>query len=85
MREWINVKNKLPDHATNVLALTKKGAIAVVIYIDNKKVMNELRKMGVDVPKSEGIGFSFISQENKEMELHGVTHWQYLPKPPGGN
>jgi hypothetical protein len=82
MNEWIPIDKKLPRHATHVLALTVKGAMAVVIYIDNKTAMNELRMKGVDVPKSEDVGFSFCSQEKNGETVNGVTHWQYLPKAP---
>jgi hypothetical protein len=83
MREWINVKDKLPDHHSIVLVCSKKG-IGVATFVESLKMNETLWKTGygneaVDVKKNP---YFFASQEVKQHTFNNVEYWMELPERP---
>ncbi len=85
---WINVKNKLPDHNQIVLVFAKTmrgiNGYGVATFVDSVK-MNESLSKGpyahecVDVSLNP---YYFVSQEVKQHTFNNVSHWMPLPEEP---
>jgi hypothetical protein len=79
---WINIKEKRPNHKDTVLARSPKG-FCVVVFIDSKIMNADLMKTPyanecVDIKKHP---YYFVSQEIKQHTLDNVTHWLELEHP----
>lgn len=80
---WINVKDKLPQHHDIILVCNQKG-IGVAVFVDSIKMNENLRMRGygneaVDTNKNP---YYFCSQEVKQNTYDNVTHWMKLPDKP---
>ena len=79
---WINIKNRWPEHHKTVLACTPKG-FCVVVFINSKNMNEELSKTQyahecVDIEKHP---YYFMSHEIKRHSLDNVTHWCEIEEP----
>lgn len=79
---WVNVKERLPEHHETILAFSPQG-FCVVVFVDSRHVNENLAKHGylnecVDLEKNP---YYFCSQERKGHTLADVTHWANLEHP----
>jgi Protein of unknown function (DUF551) len=83
MNEWINIKDKLPNHHETILARTTKG-FCVCVFVDTNEMNKTLRANGYPEEQwnANTKPYSFCSQEIRGNVLNGVTHWMPLPSPP---
>lgn len=81
MNNWINIKDKLPNHMETVLALHEKGNQIVMIFVSHR-LMNKKLKLNNLPTNSDENGYSFSSQEISGNTLKGITHWMPLPELP---
>ncbi len=78
--KWNSVTNKLPKHHELVLAVSRRGTCAVVIFVDNEQIFQGLMMRNIQVPHEQREGYSFCSQELPGNVFENVTHWAYIPK-----
>ncbi len=86
--EWINVKDRLPNHQQIILvfAKTQRGVngYGVATFVDSIRMNEELSNGPyanecVDVNKHP---YYFVSQEVRQHTFNNVSHWMPLPSPP---
>jgi uncharacterized protein DUF551 len=84
MNEWINPKDRLPNHNETILVVTNKGGYCVSIFVDTIEMNKVLGSKGFpeELWKPDEKPYSFCSQERNGMILNGVTHWMHLPEKP---
>lgn len=78
---WINVKERLPQHQQRVLAQAKSGR-CYVEFCDSIKMNEELVKNGYanECVNTSIHPYYFCSTTHKGHTLNNVTHWLPVPE-----
>ncbi|HMG15913.1 MAG TPA: DUF551 domain-containing protein [Saprospiraceae bacterium] len=79
---WTSIKDKLPKHEEVVYVFTEHGNQFVCLFIDGKKMTDELIMRNVLVPELDKSKPYFCSLENHGNYITTATHWMPLFKGP---
>jgi len=81
--EWINIKDKLPNHHDIILVCSITG-IGVSTFVDSIEMNKSLivNGFGNECVDTEKHPYYFVSNELRGHTFNGVTHWMPLPEKP---